>query len=76
MSEWTLEALITTSREVGVVGEDVIKHAHAVKDFRNYIHPRQQLKDNFVPRMLTAEIAHKVLPARWPTWDVSRASRV
>ncbi len=63
LPDWTLEALITTAREVGVVGEDVIKHAHAVKDFRNYIHPRQQLKDNFTPRMLTAEIAYKVLQA-------------
>lgn len=61
LAEWSLENLITTSRELGVIGEDVVKHAHAVKDFRNYIHPRQQIKENFTPRMFTAEIARHVL---------------
>lgn len=63
LSEWTLENLITTSRELQLIGEDVVKHAHAVKDFRNYIHPRQQIKENFKPRMFTAEMATKVLYA-------------
>jgi hypothetical protein len=34
-----------------------------IRDFRNYTHPRQQLAKNFVPRRITAEIAHKVLMA-------------
>jgi hypothetical protein len=63
LPEWTLEELINASRALNVIGEDVKKHAHAVKDFRNYIHPRQQLKENFAPRMFTAEMAHKVLYA-------------
>lgn len=62
-SEWTLQNLIDVSRELGLVGEDVAKHAHAVRDFRNYIHPRQQIRENFTPRMVTAEIADKVLRA-------------
>jgi hypothetical protein len=62
-SEWTLENLIVVSRELGIIGEDVVKHAHAVKDFRNYIHPRQQLKENFKPRMFTAKMAQQVLLA-------------
>jgi hypothetical protein len=63
LADWTLENLIVTSKELNVVSEDVVKHAHAVKDFRNYIHPKQQLKDSFKPRMITAEIASKVLDA-------------
>ena len=62
-SEWTLQNLIDVTRELGLVGEDVAKHAHAVRDFRNYIHPRQQIRENFTPRMVTAEIADKVLRA-------------
>lgn len=61
--EWTLQNLIDVCRELSLVGEDVTKHAHAVRDFRNYIHPRQQIRENFAPRMITAEIADKVLQA-------------
>jgi hypothetical protein len=63
LADWTLQDLIVTSRELGIIGEDVVKHAQAVKDFRNYIHPRQQLKENFKPRMFTAEMARHVLHA-------------
>ncbi len=63
LGEWTLQNLIDVSRELGLVGQDVAKYAHAVRDFRNYIHPRQQIRENFTPRMVTAEIAHKVLQA-------------
>ncbi len=61
--QWTLNDLIVTAREIGIVGEDVAKHAHAVRDFRNYIHPRQQISENFSPRMFTARMAHQVLSA-------------
>lgn len=61
--EWTLQNLIAVSRELGLVGADVLKHADAVRDFRNYIHPRQQIRENFTPRMFTAEMADKVLRA-------------
>ncbi|MBY4226847.1 DUF4145 domain-containing protein [Rhodococcus fascians] len=61
--QWGLANLIAVSRELGIIGEDVAKHADAVRDFRNYIHPRQQIKEAFNPRMHTAEIAKKVLDA-------------
>lgn len=61
--DWTLQNLVDVSRELGLIGEDVSKYSHAVRDFRNYIHPRQQIRENFTPRMVTAEIAHKVLEA-------------
>ncbi len=60
---WTLAEFITVSRVLGVVGEDVLKHADHVRNFRNYIHPRQQLRENFEPRMVTAQIAQHVLLA-------------
>lgn len=60
---WTLSELITVSRALGVIGEDVSKHADHVRDFRNYIHPRQQLREQFEPRLVTAQIAEQVLLA-------------
>jgi hypothetical protein len=63
LDTWTLSELITSAHELRLIGQDVVKHAHAVRDFRNYIHPRQQTKENFSPRMITADIASKVLQA-------------
>lgn len=63
LDTWTLAELIIVARSLGVVGTDVAKHADHVRDFRNYIHPRQQLRENFEPRMVTAEIARQVLMA-------------
>lgn len=61
--DWTLNNLITTANELDIISRDVLKHGHALRDFRNYIHPRQQVRENFTPRMETAEIAYKVLQA-------------
>lgn len=63
LSEWTLDELITVSRILNVLGEDVSRHAGQVRHFRNYIHPRQQMKEAFEPRMETARIAQQVLRA-------------
>ncbi|MGH3494510.1 MAG: hypothetical protein ACRDRL_20145, partial [Sciscionella sp.] len=60
---WTLSELITVSHALGVLGEDVAKHADQVRNFRNYIHPRPQLNENFEPRAETALIAQQVLRA-------------
>ena len=61
LDQWSLSELITVARERGVLSEDVSKHADQVRNFRNYIHPRQQLKEGFVPRIETARIAQQVL---------------
>lgn len=50
----TLEGLLNCSRELGLLGEDVTKFGHAVREFRNYIHPQQQVRENFRPRKVTA----------------------
>lgn len=63
LNKWTLNDLIETARELNVIGEDVAKHAMAVKAFRNYVHPRQQMKENFSPTMFTASMAKQVLLA-------------
>jgi hypothetical protein len=63
IQEWRLAELIAVARELGILGEDVARHADHVRNFRNYIHPRQQLREAFEPRLETARIAQQVLRA-------------
>ena len=63
LQAWTLSELITVAREIRVLSEDVARHADHVRNFRNYIHPRHQLKESFEPRIETARIAQQVLRA-------------
>lgn len=63
LHDWKLVSLIDVGREVGLLGEDVKKHSHALRDFRNYIHPMQQLSTGFSPHKHTAKISWQVLQA-------------
>ncbi len=63
LHSWTLENLINVAHEVGMLSLDVKKHGHALRDFRNYIHPRQQAFQQFRPDMHTAKISWQVLQA-------------
>ena len=60
---WTLSNLIDVSYEIGFLGLDVKKHCHALRDFRNYIHPYEQMRSAFNPDKHTAEICMQVLKA-------------
>ena len=60
---WTLNSLIDVAYEMEFLDLNVKKFSHDLKDFRNYIHPRQQLTENFKPNIQTAEISYKVLEA-------------
>ena len=61
--DWTLSDFINVARELRLVGEDVKKFSHALRDFRNYIHPYQQMSSNFNPDEHTAKICWQVLQA-------------
>ncbi len=61
--EWTLNALIEVSCEIGCLGLDVKKYSHGLRDFRNYIHPIEQLKCHFIPDIHTVQISKQVLLA-------------
>ncbi len=61
LHEWTLDNLINVAHEMGFIDLDIKKFSHALRDFRNYIHPRQQLIQLFNPDPHTAEISWKVL---------------
>jgi hypothetical protein len=63
INQWRLSDLIAVSHALGILGADVSKFADHVRNFRNYIHPRQQLVEGFEPRIETAKIAQQVLRA-------------
>ncbi len=61
--EWTLAQLIDVSCEVGVLKLDIKKFSHGLRDFRNYIHPYEQMISGFTPDKHTAKVCFHVLKA-------------
>ncbi len=61
--EWTLAQLIDVACEVGVLKIDVKKFSHGLRDFRNYIHPYEQMTSGFTPDEHTAKVCFQVLKA-------------
>jgi hypothetical protein len=60
---WTLSDFINAASDLGLIGEDVKKFSHALRDFRNYIHPYEQMASGFNPDEYTARICWQVLQA-------------
>ena len=61
--DWTLSELIDVATNVGVLKPDVQKFGHGLRDFRNYIHPYQQMVSGFTPDEYTAKVCFQVLKA-------------
>ena len=63
LSSWVLGSLIDVACEVKVLRKDVRGYSVQLRDFRNYIHPNEQVKQNFSPTMNTVKISISVLSA-------------
>lgn len=61
--EWNLADFIDVASELGILKPDVHKFGHLLRDFRNYIHPNQQMKSGFMPDEHTAKMCVQVLRA-------------
>ena len=61
--EWTLAQFIDVACDINLIQLDVKKFSHALRDFRNYIHPFEQMASGFAPDAQTAEICFQVLKA-------------
>ena len=61
--EWSLSSLINTAHELKLISLDVKKYSHSLRDFRNFIHPREQAVHQFSPDEHTAKICWQVLLA-------------
>ncbi|MFH1494782.1 MAG: hypothetical protein ABIG70_08300 [Pseudomonadota bacterium] len=61
--EWNLSGFIDVAKELGLIQHDTHKFSHSLRDFRNYIHPYEQMSSGFSPREHTAKICLQVLRA-------------
>ena len=61
--EWTLSDFIDVACNIKLLSLDVKKFSHALREFRNYIHPYEQMTSGFNPDKHTAEICLQVLKA-------------
>ena len=61
--DWTLAQFIDVAADVDILKPDVQKFSHGLRDFRNYIHPYQQIESGFTPDEHTAKVCFQVLKA-------------
>ncbi len=61
--EWNLAQFIDVACEAGLLKLDVKKFSHGLRDFRNYIHPYEQMSSGFSPDEHTAKVCFQVLKA-------------
>ena len=69
-AEWSLSEMINVAHDLGWVDLDVKKFSHSLRDFRNIIHPYQQMILRAFPDKDTCEISWLVVQAA--TNDLSR----
>jgi len=74
--DWTLSNFIDVAYELQLLGLDVKKFSHTLRDFRNYIHPYQQMASGFNPDYHTAKISWQVLKAALFSLKQSNLNRV
>lgn len=61
--EWSLAQFIDAASEIDLLKPDVKKFGHGLRDFRNYIHPHEQMVSGFSPDEHTAKVCFQVLKA-------------
>ena len=61
--DWSLAQFIDVACEINLLKLDVKKFSHGLRDFRNYIHPYEQMVSNFTPDEHTAKVCFQVLKA-------------
>lgn len=59
--EWSLNSLIIVAREKNYIGLDVKEFNQILRNFRNYIHPAEQIKQNFKPNKDTVQLLYQAL---------------
>jgi len=61
--DWSLAQFIDVACEIDLLKPDVKKFSHGLRDFRNYIHPYEQMVSRFTPDEHTAKLCFQVLKA-------------
>jgi hypothetical protein len=63
LHQWPLASFVDVAAEVRLLSPDVKKFSHGLRDFRNYIHPYEQMTSGFSPDQHTAKLCFQVLKA-------------
>ena len=61
--EWSLAEFIDVAHDIGLLKMDVRTFSHGLRDFRNFIHPYEQMTSGFTPDEHTARVCFQVLRA-------------
>jgi hypothetical protein len=75
--EWSLSNMIDVAHELTWIQLDVKKFSHALRDFRNIVHPNQQMICGIYPDIDTCKISWTVVQAacnqiiKWVERDVA-----
>ncbi len=59
--DWSLAEFIDVACDISLLNPDDKKFGHALRDFRNYIHPNEQLRSGFAPDANTAKLSFQAL---------------
>lgn len=62
-NKWSLSQFIDVANKLGYLDIDTKKFSHVLRDFRNYIHPFEEMKSGFTPTPETAKVCLQVLRA-------------
>lgn len=62
-NKWNLSQFIDVACEIKLLKPDVKKFSQGLRDFRNYIHPYEQVVSGFTPDEHTAKLCFQVLKA-------------
>ncbi|MGB8417863.1 hypothetical protein [Paraburkholderia sp.] len=63
LADWSLAALIKVTTELGYIDESLGRHAQALRESRNLIHPDRQIRERSTPDGDLAAISHRVARA-------------
>lgn len=61
--EWKMKEWIDVLGRLGDLSPNIEKFGHSLRDFRNYVHPAEQLAHRFTPDQHTARIGFQVVVA-------------
>lgn len=59
--DWSFASLINVAAEVGFLNEGTKKFDQALREFRNYVHPYEQVSQNFPPDLSTARLCFQTM---------------
>lgn len=61
--EWTLSDFIAVAHDLGLISKNTKDFSHTLREYRNLIHPREQLQTGIFPNDITSQMAFLIVHA-------------